>query len=345
MKQRILPALCLLALLLGGCSHAQTASDVLPFRDGDVQAVEVRRDGAWMLEVSDAQEVQRLLDGLRGLTVLGKNEGWSYLGAMGYAPYDLLYFTFHLADGQLYTAGLVENTLTEVQDASFENDVLRLDVSYDSEGFLAFLDSFGSWTATTEDNWQTVRYAPHYGYSLPGELPSTAYPYADGIQASLPPRPSGPGEVLVLDDADVVGLTVYCRGFTGDGGNYSMEVTDAADIAEILARMRAFQVWGYNTDGLTRYTGELYFAFHLTDGRRYTVGYTGACASADSMSFESDSVRLEVVRDEALMDFVRALDYAHSPSDPPRGYAVPPLGFSQPDDPLCTTYPYVNGSA
>ena len=203
---------------------------------------------------------------------------------------------------------------------------------------MEFLSSIADWTPVAEAN----QYPPHYGYTMPGDLPCTTYPYFLGGTSA--PHLTGVEEVLPFSDGEAVSLTVYSRSFS-DAPNYSMTVTEASDIAAVLDKMRGFQIWNYNHDGISRYTGELFFSFLLDSGQLYTVGYTGACQNEESMSFENDSVRLEVVRNTDFIDFVRALDYEHIPSDPPRKYAVPQLGYSQPGDPLCTAYSYTSGSA
>ena len=79
MKRSLFPAFCLLALLLSACSHAQTASDVLPFRDGDVESVYICAqrpapeglvedgNGCFCATISDPAAIESLLDNLRGI--------------------------------------------------------------------------------------------------------------------------------------------------------------------------------------------------------------------------------------------------------------------------------------
>ena len=185
MKQRILLALCLLLFLLSACSHAQTASDVLPFRDGDVQAVEIYAQrpapeghpssGWYYTELTDLSAIEGLLDNLRGMKCLSRFDG-----AHGVIVGDAYTFVFHLADGQLYTADLAQKYRTgeeeDEETAVFQCDLLRVKVEYVSDDFCASLDELaGDWIHIPFPASDSIT-RPYYGYSMPGDPPITADP-------------------------------------------------------------------------------------------------------------------------------------------------------------------------
>ena len=322
MKRSILPALCLLALLLGACSHTQTASDVLPFRDEDVESVYICAqrpapeglvedgNGCFCATISDPAAIESLLDNLRGMKSLGRFDG-----GRGILFGDQFTFIFYLADGQVFAANLrqEERSRTDEDTAVFQNDLLRLKIEYVSDNFCAFLDDLTQdWRFVPSDELPPLL---KYGYSTPGDSPIT--------------------DVLAFDDADVVGLTIYdCR--LGDGEpNFHMEVTDPEVTDEILARLRDAAVREARTlDEIPASSNlGLYFAFHLADGRLYTVAYSEEPLGQNMIILLSDGHNeLTITHNPALYALLDSLDYAHIPSDPPRGRAAPPFGYSTPGE-------------
>ena len=328
--------LSFLLFLLVACSHAQTASDVLPFRDGDVQAVEIYAQRPapegfsshdwYYTELTEPAAMDALLSLLRGMQSLGRFDGGHGVsGGDGYA------FIFHLADGQLYTAGLSQDYRNHADEetAVFQCDLLRVQVEYVSGDFCATLDELaGNW-ASVSDSDDIV--CPYYGYTLPGDPPLVVDPYSQGGEAA--PRPDSTDEVLAFDDKDVVGLTIYDCLLDDLQPNFHMEVTDPEITAEILAHLRAARIWEYGEAGPR--SGARFFAFHLADGRLYTVGYAefGSIRLTEMVSsLSTEDVGLIITYDPELHELLDSLDYERIPSHLLHGIDAPPLGYSTPGE-------------